>query len=55
LHQPPAIRFSSRILAGQTIDLSMPDAAASADTVLEITRPGALSASLLRPSTQRRS
>lgn len=38
LHQPPAIRFSSRILAGQTIDLSMPEAAGSADTVLEITR-----------------
>jgi len=38
LHQPPAIRFSSRILAGQTIDLSMPEAAGSVDTVLEITR-----------------
>jgi hypothetical protein len=38
LHQPPAIRFSSRILAGQTIDLSMQEAAGSADTVLEITR-----------------
>jgi hypothetical protein len=38
LHQPPAIRFSSRILEGQTIDLSMPEAAGPADTVLEITR-----------------
>jgi hypothetical protein len=38
VHQPPAIRFSSRILAGQTIALSMPEAAGSADTVLEITR-----------------
>jgi hypothetical protein len=38
LHQPPAIVFSSRILAGQTIDLSMPEAAGPADTVLEITR-----------------
>jgi hypothetical protein len=38
LHQPPAIRFSSRILAGQTIDLSMQEAAGVADTVLEITR-----------------
>jgi hypothetical protein len=38
LHQPPAIQFSSRILPGQTIDLSMPAAAASADSVLEITR-----------------
>lgn len=38
VHQPPAVRFSSRILAGQTIDLSMPEAAGGADTVLEITR-----------------
>jgi hypothetical protein len=38
LHQPPAIRFSSRILAGQTIDLSTQEATGSADTVLEITR-----------------
>jgi hypothetical protein len=38
LHQPPSIRFSSRILPGQTIDLSMPVAAGSADSVLEITR-----------------
>jgi hypothetical protein len=38
LHQPPAIRFSSRILAGQTIDLSMQEVAGSADTVLQITR-----------------
>jgi hypothetical protein len=38
LHQPPAIRFSSRILPGQTIDLSMPAAAGTADSVLEITR-----------------
>jgi hypothetical protein len=38
LHQPPVVRFSSRILPGQTIDLSMPDAAGPADTVLEITR-----------------
>jgi hypothetical protein len=38
LHQPPAVRFSSRILAGQTIDLSMQEAAGAPDTVLEITR-----------------
>jgi hypothetical protein len=38
LHQPPVIRFSSRILAGQTIDLSTPDGPGSADTVLQITR-----------------
>jgi hypothetical protein len=38
LHQPSAIRFSSRILPGQTIDLSMPAAVGSADSVLEITR-----------------
>src|ERR1700722_8085966 len=38
LHQPSAVRFSSRILAGQTIDLSMQEAAGPADTVLEITR-----------------
>jgi hypothetical protein len=38
LHQPPAIRFSSRILAGQTIDLSTPESAGAAGTVLEITR-----------------
>ena len=38
LHQPPAIRFSSRILPGQTIDLSMADFAGPADAVLEITR-----------------
>jgi hypothetical protein len=38
LHQPPAVRFSSRILAGQTIDLSMQEAADAPDTVLEITR-----------------
>ena len=38
LHQPPAIQFSSRILPGQTIDLSMPAAAGPADSVLEITR-----------------
>jgi hypothetical protein len=38
LHQPSVIRFSSRILPGQTIDLSMPGAAGPADSVLEITR-----------------
>jgi hypothetical protein len=38
LHQPPAIQFSSRILPGQTIDLSMPGTAGPADSVLEITR-----------------
>jgi hypothetical protein len=38
LHQPPAIQFSSRILPGQTIDLSMQAAAGPADSVLEITR-----------------
>jgi hypothetical protein len=38
LHQPPAIQFSSRILPGQTIDLSMPAAAGPAASVLEITR-----------------
>jgi len=38
LHQPPVVRFSSRILPGQTIDVSMLDAAGPADTVLEITR-----------------
>jgi hypothetical protein len=38
LHQPPAVRFSSRILPGQTIDLSMQEPAGPADTVLEITR-----------------
>jgi hypothetical protein len=38
LHQPPVVRFSSRILPGQTIDLSMPNAAGPANTVLEITR-----------------
>ena len=38
LHQPPGIRFTSRIVPGQTIDLSMPDAAGPADTVSEITR-----------------
>jgi hypothetical protein len=38
LHQPPAIRFTSRIVPGQTIDLSMPDASGPSDTVMEITR-----------------
>src|SRR5580692_5286640 len=38
LHQPPAIRFSSRILPGQTLDLSMPVAGGPGDSVLEITR-----------------
>jgi hypothetical protein len=38
LHQPPVVRFSSRILPGQTIALSMPNAAGPANTVLEITR-----------------
>jgi hypothetical protein len=38
LHQPPAIQFSSRILPGQTINVSMPAAAGPADSVLEITR-----------------
>ena len=38
LHQPPAIQFSSRILPGQTIDLSMPQGAGPANSVLEITR-----------------
>jgi hypothetical protein len=38
LHQPPVVRFSSRILPGQTIDLSMPNAGGPANTVLEITR-----------------
>jgi hypothetical protein len=35
LHQPPALRFTSRIVPGQTIDLSVPGAS---DTVMEITR-----------------
>jgi hypothetical protein len=38
LHQPPAVQFSSRILPGQTIDLSMPGGTGAADSVLEITR-----------------
>jgi hypothetical protein len=38
LHQPPTVRFTSRILPGQTIDLSMPEASGSIDTVMEITR-----------------
>jgi hypothetical protein len=38
LHQPPVVRFSSRLVPGQTIDLSMPDSAGPTDTVLEITR-----------------
>jgi hypothetical protein len=38
LHQPPAIQFTSRILPGQTIDVSMPAAAGREDSVLEITR-----------------
>ncbi len=38
LHQPTAIQFSSRILPGQTIDLSMPQGARPANSVLEITR-----------------
>ena len=38
LHQPPAVQFSSRILPGQTIDLSMPAAGGPANSVLEITR-----------------
>jgi hypothetical protein len=38
LHQPPAIRFTSRILPGQTIDLSMPEATGTSDTVMQITR-----------------
>jgi hypothetical protein len=38
LHQPPAFQFSSRILPGQTINVSMPGAAGPADSVLEITR-----------------
>jgi hypothetical protein len=38
LHQPSVIQFSSQILPGQTIDLSMPGAAGPADSVLEITR-----------------
>jgi hypothetical protein len=38
LHQPPALRFTSRIVPGQTIDVSMPDASGPSDTVMEITR-----------------
>jgi hypothetical protein len=38
LHQPPAVRFSSRIIPGQTIDLSLPASAGPADTVMTITR-----------------
>jgi hypothetical protein len=38
LHQPAVIRFTSRIVPGQTIDLSLPEAAGPADTVMEITR-----------------
>ena len=38
LHQPPALRFTSRIVPGQTIDVSLPDASGPSDTVMEITR-----------------
>jgi hypothetical protein len=38
LHQPPALRFTSRIVPGQTIDVSLPDASRPSDTVMEITR-----------------
>jgi len=38
LHQPPALRFTSRIVPGQTIDVSMPDASGPSDTVMQITR-----------------
>ncbi|HEY4041790.1 MAG TPA: hypothetical protein VGM32_08080 [Rhodopila sp.] len=38
LHQPPVVRFTSRIVPGQTIDLSLPQTAGSGDTVMEITR-----------------
>jgi len=38
LHQPAAVRFSSRILPGQTIDLAVPQVAGAEDTVVEITR-----------------
>jgi len=38
LHQPPALRFTSRIVPGQTINLSVPDASGPSDTVMEITR-----------------
>jgi hypothetical protein len=38
LHQPPVVRFTSRIVPGQTIDLSLPGTAAPDDTVMEITR-----------------
>jgi hypothetical protein len=38
LHQPPVVRFTSRIVPGQTINVSVPDASGPADTVMEITR-----------------
>jgi hypothetical protein len=38
LHQPPVIQFSSRILPGQTIDVSLPAGTGPAARVLEITR-----------------
>jgi len=38
LHQPPVVRFTSRIVPGQTIDVSLPEAAGPSNTVMEITR-----------------
>lgn len=38
LHQMPAVRFTSRILPGQTINLSLPEAFETKNTVVEITR-----------------
>jgi hypothetical protein len=38
LHQAPALQFSSRIVPGQTIDVSVPGASGPTDTVMEITR-----------------
>jgi hypothetical protein len=52
LHQPPVVRFTSRIVPGQTIDLSLPEASGSSNPVMEITRrAGRIAIETKQPAT----